>query len=301
MSIRSLAAACLAAAALAAGVPAWAADAAPFRIAVYNPGAKSAFPVSASIVEGRREVLLIDAQFQRNDAEALVDRLKASGKTLKTIYISHQDPDFYFGLDTVTAAFPDAKVVATPQTVAGIRAHKDGKLAYWEPILKDNAPRTLVVPAPLDGDTLTLEGRKLKIIGLHGPSAGRTVLWIPALRAVVGGVPVAANLHVWMADTPTPQARRAWLRQLARIAALRPTLVVPGHFLPNPDGSEPHTLAAVTFTRDYVRAFDQEAARTRSATELIEAMRRRYPNLGGVEALELGAKVVKGEMKWPAE
>jgi glyoxylase-like metal-dependent hydrolase (beta-lactamase superfamily II) len=301
MSIRLLTAACIAAAALVAGLPVRAADAVPFRIDVYNPGAKSVFPVSASIVEGRRDALLIDAQFQRNDAEALVDRLKASGKRLTTIYISHQDPDFYFGLDTVMAAFPDAKVVATPQTVAGIRAHQDAKLAYWGPVLKDNAPRALIVPAPLAGDTLTLEGRKLKIVGLRGPSAARTVLWIPTLRAVVGGVPIAANLHVWMADTPTPQARRAWLRQLARIAALRPTLVVPGHFLPNPDGSEPHTLAAVTFTRDYVRAFDQEAARTRNAAELIEAMRRRYPNLGDVDALELSAKVVKGEMKWPAE
>ena len=35
----------------------------------------------------------------------------ASGKQLTTIYISHGDPDYYFGLDTLTAAFPKAKVL----------------------------------------------------------------------------------------------------------------------------------------------------------------------------------------------
>lgn len=300
MSIRSLAAACLAAAALAAGVPARAADAAPFRIAVYNPGAKSAFPVSASIVEGRREVLLIDAQFQRNDAEALVDRLKASGKTLKTIYISHQDPDYYFGLDTVTAAFPDAIVVATPQTVAGIRAHKDGKLAYWGPILKDNAPRALVVPDALDGDTLTLDGQTLRIVGLDGPAPDRTVVSIPSAHAVVGGIPVAANIHVWIADTQTPASRANWLKTLDHIAALRPHRVVPGHYLPNPNGSAPDTLASVRFTRDYLKAFEVEAARAPDSAALIAAMKKRYPGLADESSLELSAKVIKGEMQWPA-
>ncbi len=304
MPFRSFAAAAtVAAAALAAFAPppARAADPEPLKLDVYNPGTKSTFPVSSSIVEGRHDALLIDAQFQRNDAEALVDRLKASGKTLTTIYISHHDPDYYFGLDTVRAAFPDARIVATPQTIAAINASKDGKLAYWGPILKDNAPRALVVPEPLAGGTLTLEGRTLRIVGLRGPTPERTVLWIPSLRAVVGGVPIAANLHVWMADTQTPQSRRDWLKTLDRIAALKPRLVVPGHFLPNPDGSEPHTLAAVKFTRDYVKAFDLEAARAKDSAALIDAMRKRYPDLGDVESLELSAKVAKGEMKWPAE
>ena len=57
--------------------------------------------------------------------------IRASGKKLSTIYISHGDPDFYFGLDTVLAAFPDAKVVASEPTVRHIKETVDGKLAYW--------------------------------------------------------------------------------------------------------------------------------------------------------------------------
>lgn len=271
----------------------------PLRLDVYNPGAKSMFPVSSEIVTGQADAVLIDAQFQRNDAEALVQKIKATGKKLTTVYISHSDPDYYFGLDVIQAAFPDAKIVATPQTVAAIQASKDGKLAHWGPILKDNAPRALVVPQPLAGDSIELEGRKIQVVGLDGPTPERSFAWIPSLKAVVGGIPVSANIHVWVADTQTPESRRDWIKTLGRIEALHPKTVVPGHYLPNANGSAPYSLASVKFTRDYLRAFEAEAAKAKDSTALIAAMKKRYPTLQDVSSLELGAKVIKGEMKWP--
>jgi len=271
----------------------------PLRLDVYNPGAKSMFPVSSEIVTGQADAVLIDAQFQRNDAEALVQKIKATGKKLTTVYISHSDPDYYFGLDVIQAAFPDAKIVATPQTVAAIQASKDGKLAHWGPILKDNAPRALVVPQPLAGDSIELEGRKIQVVGLDGPTPERSFAWIPSLKAVVGGIPVSANIHVWVADTQTPESRRDWIKTLGRIEALHPKTVVPGHYLPNANGSAPYSLASVKFTRDYLRAFEAETAKAKDSTALIAAMKKRYPTLQDVSSLELGAKVIKGEMKWP--
>ncbi len=271
----------------------------PLRLDVYNPGAKSMFPVSSEIVTGQADAVLIDAQFQRNDAEALVQKIKATGKKLTTVYISHSDPDYYFGLDVIQAAFPDAKIVATPQTVAAIQASKDGKLAHWGPILKDNAPKALVVPQPLAGDSIELEGRKIQVVGLDGPTPERSFAWIPSLKAVVGGIPVSANIHVWVADTQTPESRRDWIKTLGRIEALHPKTVVPGHYLPNANGSAPYSLASVKFTRDYLRAFEAEAAKAKDSTALIAAMKKRYPTLQDVSSLELGAKVIKGEMKWP--
>ncbi|SMF99650.1 MBL fold metallo-hydrolase [Burkholderia singularis] len=274
--------------------------AAPLAVDVYNPGAKGIFPVSSEIVTGKTEAILVDAQFQRSDATALVDKIKASGKTLKAVYISHSDPDYYFGLDTIHTAFPNAKIVATPQTVAAIQASKDGKLAYWGPILKDNAPKSLIVPQPLDGNTLTIDGEKLQIVGLDGPTPDRTFVWIPSARTVAGGIPVAANIHVWIADTQTPLSRANWLATLERIDSLKPARVIPGHFLPNADGSLPFTTASVAFTRDYLKAFDQEAARAKDSATLITAMETRYPALGAKPSLEMSAKVIKGEMPWPA-
>ncbi|NVM91167.1 glyoxylase-like metal-dependent hydrolase (beta-lactamase superfamily II) [Variovorax sp. SG517] len=292
----------LIASALALGfsLSAQAAETAPaLKLDVYNPGAKSMFPVSSEIVTGQADAVLIDAQFQRNDAEALVQKIKATGKKLTTVYISHSDPDYYFGLDVIQAAFPDAKIVATPQTVAAIQASKDGKLAHWGPILKDNAPKALVVPQPLAGDSIELEGRKIQVVGLDGPTPERSFAWIPSLKAVVGGIPVSANIHVWVADTQTPESRRDWIRTLGRIEALHPKTVVPGHYLPNANGSDPYSLASVKFTRDYLKAFEAEAAKAKDSTALIAAMKKRYPKLEDASSLELGAKVIKGEMKWP--
>ncbi|MCP3020174.1 MBL fold metallo-hydrolase [Cupriavidus basilensis] len=278
-----------------ASAPAVAASA--LKLEVYNPGTKSIFPVSSELVTGAHDAVLIDAQFQRNDAEALVARIRASGKNLTTIYISQSDPDFYFGLDVLKAAFPAARIVATPQTVAAIQASMSGKLAYWAPILKDNAPKALVLPEPLAGNAIELEGSKLEVLGLDGPAPERTVVWIPSLKTVAGGVVVFGKSHVWVADTQTPASRQHWIAMLDRIAAKKPARVVPGHYLDD----APQTLASVRFTRDYLRTFEQEAARAPDAKALSAAMQKHYPRLGGLDSLDLSAKVIKGEMQWPAK
>ncbi len=71
--------------------------------------------------------------------------IEASGKTLATIYISHGDPDFYFGLDVFNAAFPDARIVATAVTEEKIKKSMQDKKAYREPILKEDTPEKLLL------------------------------------------------------------------------------------------------------------------------------------------------------------
>ena len=267
--------------------------ASPLTMEVYNPGEKSVFPVSSEIVSGEKEVVLIDAQFQGNDAEQLIEKIKATGKTLTTVYISHSDPDFYFGLDKIKAAFPQAKIVATPETIAAIEASKEGKLAYWGPILKENAPQSVVVPQPLQGNSFMVDGQKIEV---KGPTSDRTYVWIPALKAVVGGVPVAGNnIHLWVADTQTPQSRADWQQTLESIKALKPKVVVPGHFLPG----APQTLESVTFTQNYLTTLEKALPKAKDSAQLIAVMKKQYPDLKDESSLELGAKVLKGEMKWP--
>ena len=119
-------------------------------------------------------------------------------------------------------------------------------------------------------------------------------MWIPSIKAVVGGVVVAENIHVWMADTQTPQSHADWLATLKTIDSLQPKTVIPGHFL----GDSARSLAPVHFTADYIKAFDEETAKAKDSAELIAAMKKRYPDLGEDSSLELSAKVAKGEMKW---
>lgn len=269
--------------------------AAPLQVQIYHPDANAIFGVASVLVSGAKDAILVDAQFSAADARALVAQVRASGKRLTTIYVSHGDPDYYFGLDVLTQAFPQAKVLASPATVAHIRQTQAQKLQVWAPKLGADAPQRIVLPQPLRGDRLLLEGRELQIVGLDGATPDRTFVWIPSIQTVLGGIPVMAGEHVWMADTQTPASHAQWLATLQRIQALRPQRVIPGHFVPG----AAQDLAAVRFTADYIRAFDEETAKAKDAAALVAAMQRRYPRLGGVEALQLSAKVAKGEMRWP--
>ncbi len=270
-------------------------QAANLTLDVYNPGNNSVFPVSSEIISGDHEVVLIDAQFQNNDAQQLVNKIKKLNKKLTTIYISHSDPDYYFGLETITKAFPDAKVVATAETVEAIKATKDGKLAYWGDVLKNEAPTTVIVPEVIKGDSFTVDGEKLQIKGLDGASPDRSYVWVPSLKAVVGGVVVSNNIHIWIADTQTKESRQNWQQTLENIKALKPTTVVPGHFT----GPSKMDIGTVTFTQQYLNAFETEAAVSKDSTELTQKMEAIYPKLDDVSSLELSAKVIKGEMQWP--
>ncbi len=264
------------------------------QVEVYNPGHEAIFPVTSVLVTGEKDAILVDAQFGKSQAEALLEKIRQSGKNLTTIYISHGDPDYYFGLQTITAAYPKAKVVATAPTVAHIKQTMVDKLAYWGPKLGNDAPSKLVLPAVLEGSSLNLEGQQLQVMGLDGPQPERTYVWIPSIKAVVGGVVLSNNIHVWMADTQTPQSHQDWLATLATIENLHATTLVPGHFLPG----ELDVKDSAQNTARYIRAFDSEAAKAGNASELIEAMKARYPTLQDVPSLELSAKVATGELKW---
>ena len=111
---------------------------------------------------------------------------------------------------------------------------------------------------------------------------------------MVGGVNVFGGLHAWTADTQTRAQRAAWVRTLDRIEALKPATVIPGHALnPGKAGVE-----AVQYTRAYLQRFETELEKAPNAAALIETMKRVYPEAGLDIALNIGAKVNKGEMKW---
>jgi glyoxylase-like metal-dependent hydrolase (beta-lactamase superfamily II) len=270
------------------------ASASTLTLDVYNPGENAIFPVTSVLVSGEKDAILVDAQFGKSQAEQLVEKIRTSGKRLISIYISHGDPDYYFGLDTLTAAFPNAKVLASQPTVEHIKRTVEGKLAFWGPKMGADLPAKTIVPDVLKGDSLMLEGQKLQVVGLDGKQPERSFVWIPSIKAVVGGVVVAENIHVWMADTQTPQSHADWLTTLHAIESLKPKTVIPGHYL----GDSARSLVAVQFTADYIRAFDEETAKAKDSAALIAAMKKRYPALGEESSLELSAKVAKGEMKW---
>ncbi|MEW2397242.1 MBL fold metallo-hydrolase [Streptomyces sp. NPDC046862] len=247
---------------------------------------------TATLVTGESESLLVDAGFTRADGHRLAAAVLDSGKTLTTVFVSHADPDFYFGAEVIADAFPEARFVATPIVIEHIAHSYEGKLKAWE-ALGPNLPTRLVTIEPLTDD-LTLEGHRFELRG--GPAAlpDRHYLWQAEHRALLGGVLLFQREHVWVADTPTAEDRSAWIMLLDEMAALQPELVVPGHRLPG----TPADASAITATRDYLVAFEEELGKAADGAALTEALVARYPDNGMLIAAQIGAKVAKGEMKW---
>ncbi|MBA0038486.1 MBL fold metallo-hydrolase [Pantoea sp. BIGb0393] len=276
---------------LALAVAALPAFAAPLQLEVYNPQENGIFPVSSTLVSGPHEAMLIDAQFSTKDGEKLVQMIKASGKKLTQIVITSGDPDFYFGLEPIVKAFPDVKIVATPEVVKHIAATKAAKLAYWGPQMKDGAPQQLYVPQVTQATRFTLDGETLELRHANDYAA---YIWIPANKAIVGGTGVASGIHVWTADTQTPAIRQQWRNVLTEMQQLQPKVVIPGHYL----GTRPAGDAAISFTLNYLQNFEKALQSHKSSAAVIETMKAAYPNLPEESSLDLSAKVNTGEMKW---
>lgn len=265
--------------------------AAPLTIDSYNPQEKGIFAVSSTLVSGPTEAVLFDAQFSVKDGEQLVEKIRRSGKTLNKIVITSGDPDFYFGLQPLVKAFPDAKVVATQKVVDHIKATKDAKLAFWGPQMKDGAPTTLVVPQVIASTTFMVDGEKIDI---EQPDSYATYVWIPSAKTILGGTGVSWGIHVWTADTQSKESRQQWQQTLDSMAAHKPERVIPGHYL----GTPPAGSEAITFTRQYLAQFEDALAQHKDSAGVINAMKTQWPNLAEASSLELSAKVNTGEMKW---
>ena len=249
------------------------------------------FGVTSTLIEGDKEVMLVNAQFSKSEALRIAADILDRGKTLSTIFFSYGDPDYYFGLDVFQHYFPKVKIIATPETVKHIQATQALKVQYWGPQMGANAPSKIIVPEVYPDKTLTLENEVINIKG----QKELTYLWIPSAKAVVGGIPVSSGIHLWMADTPRTQDRAEVVKALESIKALNPEVVVPAHMKPG----AAEGLNAVNFSIDYLKQYEQAAKSSKNAAELVQRMQQQYPDLTESGSLELGAKVVKGEMKWP--
>lgn len=260
------------------------------------PAGPNGFFRSPVLITGLTEAVLIDGGFTLPDGRALVEAIRNTGKRLTAIFISQSDPDYYFGLGPVKEAFPEARVIAAPATVAAIRASVEAKLAIWGPQLKENGPQKIadvVIPDTFEAKTLTIDGETIEIVDAEGLT-DRRYLWAPSLQAVFGGVLVFAGVHVWTADTATKEQRAAWIANLKKIAARKPAIVVPGHM-----ASDAATdLSAIEHTKAYLAAFEEELGKSKGPDAVIAAMNARFPGLGMDVALNIGAKAATGEMQW---
>jgi glyoxylase-like metal-dependent hydrolase (beta-lactamase superfamily II) len=244
------------------------------------------FWVDSTLISGAKDAILVDAALTRADAHRVVAAILDSKKNLTTVYITHFHPDHYFGLEILKQAFPKAKFVAKAETVADIKKTSKDKVKQWKPMYGDNLADKPVIPDVVKGNTLTLEGEALELVGpVQGDSKNNSYVWIPSLHAVICGDIVYSGIHPWTAET-NAASRKDWIATIDKISALGPTIVVAGHKRPDLKDDP----AALQATKSYLVAFDEAAAASKTADELQAKMKSKYPALGMDVILKFGAE-----------
>jgi glyoxylase-like metal-dependent hydrolase (beta-lactamase superfamily II) len=228
---------------------------------------------SATLIFGDHDAVLADTFLTIEQNERLIEWVKARGRNLTRIYLTHGHGDHIYGIGQLLQAFPGAQAVATAGTITGARvqASDEYRHGFWGRLFPGQIPEP-VIPAELAGDTIGLEEHELRVIDAgHTDTTGTTALWCPDLRLLAAGDVVYSNTHMYLAETTTT-SRREWTASLARLKDLHPLYVVAGHKRPGDDDDPVNIDESIRYLTD----FNDAEAQTTTATELYEAVLRKH-------------------------
>jgi glyoxylase-like metal-dependent hydrolase (beta-lactamase superfamily II) len=264
---------------------AFAADRQAFKIKVVT-SLDDQFWVNSVIIEGTHEVMLVDAQLTKTNAERVLQEIKETKKPLSIIYITHEHADHFLGLEVFKEAYPRVRVIATSAVVDRINTVYQEKIDKWKQTLGSGATSHVVAIDAFGGNFIDFESSKIAILkNIQGDTDENTMLWIPGQRILIAGDVVVNNMHAYTAETDS-KARGKWLNSLKTIRALKPSVVVPGH---SKVGAPLDASTAVEFTENYLLVFEEELAKAKDPDSLINAMKERFPSAAFQLAIERGA------------
>lgn len=257
---------------------------------------EESFEVASVIVTGKTDAVLIDAQWTLSSAHQVVAEILATGKNLKTIYLTHAHPDHYFGAGTIAAAFPKARVVAVPSEADIINKQFFGKIEIWEATIgAHNVCRETTFVESLIEDHLELEGERLEIIThVVGDMKYNTMVWIPAIKTLYASDVLFNQAHPFTCEI-TAAERKEWVKAIDDIEKMGAEVIIPGHARPGVQFDR----SACEFTREYLAATEEELARQSSVGDFYCAMAERFPKAHLVHlSNEMNANVFKGGRDW---
>lgn len=230
------------------------------------------FVVNSHLIKGEKEAVLVDGQFFSAEAQKVVDMVKASGKTLTTVFMTHAHPDHYIGMDVIHTAFPDAKYVTTAAVLADYDAKKDGTLAYLQMNFPGQVPDKLVTFTALAGNSITLENHTLEVVeipnaGESGVAAG---LQLGDTKAFIAGDLIYNKAFLWTAECKLD----GWAQNLDFIAAKGYETFYPGH-------GDMATSAVITDDKTYLTDVKPILDSAATPDEAMTQIKAKYPDWMG--------------------
>lgn len=190
--------------------------------------APDGFATNSHWVETEEGVIVFDAQFLPEYAEALLDEIGAStSQPVTDVVVLHANPDKYNGLAVFQERFPDARVWSTAEIVSRIEEVDPGKRAYFEPQYNERYPARLVLPGELVSSRTRIErgGVSVELIPMGaGVSTAHLVARVEGTGEVIVGDLLHNEVHGWLAEGFSDR----WLDRLDELAGLEPTVLYGG-------------------------------------------------------------------------
>jgi len=251
----------------------------------------SAFAANAYLILGKKEAILVDALLLHSEGAQLAAAIKKTGRELKYIFITHNHPDHYWGLQPIVTEFPGAKVVASEDVAFQIKFTCRAKVVHWKPIFEDDIPWRPVVPTAMEGSELMLEGHPLKLVDLPpAETIYAGALYMPSIKGVFAGDLIFNKFHFYVADVNVPES---WIEAVELVKAQGPVeRVYPGH---GALGDQTTLDWVIKYMRDYGKAIEPPATKE----QMMDKMRKLYPDLRMPELLccTLGPSLSSDEFK----
>jgi glyoxylase-like metal-dependent hydrolase (beta-lactamase superfamily II) len=243
-------------------------------------------PISATLITGDEDAVLIDPLLTLDQAGALADWVDATGKNLTTIYATHAHGDHWYGASVIANRFPYARFVATDSVVQLMRQQTPEFVnSFWAGQFPGQIPERAQAE-PVGNEAIDLEGEDLIIVELgHTDTDSTTCVHVPSLGLVVAGDSVYNDVHLYLAES-SPQGRLDWVDALDTIAALSPTAVVAGH----KRAERANDPATIEETRRYIADLD-------SLLETMTTVREIYDEMVGLHPTRLNPGVLWTSLK----